>query len=208
MKRESDSFVFASEADALGRLGEAQAILIILPALEKMTHPVVRKQLAVAIGNLIGTPGEFYKLISAEERIEGLGASRLVSDSRRLLSRWSVEMARAHALDALQTIVASLYEEDTNAVLDALNASVSTVVEDALPEYVPWHKHIEDIWRRDPKLGCQLVFLNYIFTRKNKAAPEEILLALYALRCLYRRFLGNGRGVRNGTPREMELPEK
>jgi MFS family permease len=208
MKRESDSFVFASGADALGRLGEAQAILIILPALERMAHPIVRKQLAVAVGNVIGTPGEFYKLISAEERIEGLGASRLVSDSRRLLSRWSTEQAQGRALEALQVVVASLYEEDTASVLDALNRGVSTVVEEALPEHIPWYKHIEDIWRRDPKLGCQLVFLDYIFKRKDKAAPEEILLALYALRCLCRRLLANGRGSRNGGPRDATTPDQ
>jgi len=208
MKRESDSFVFASGADALGRLGEAQAILIILPALEKMAHPVVRKQLAVAVGNLIGAPGEFYKLISAEERIEGLGASRIVSDSRRLLSRWNRDRVRACVLNALQAIVAGLYEEDNRGVLDALNAAVSVVVEETLPEVTPWHKHIEDIWRRDPKLGSQLVFLDYIFKRKDKATSEEILLALYALQCLCRRLLPNGRRTRNGASRDARTPEQ
>ena len=208
MKRESDSFVFASGADALGRLGEAQAILIILPALEKMTHPIVRKQLAVAVGNLIGNPGEFYKLISAEERIEGLGASRLVSESRRTLSRWTMEQAQGRALEALQAVVASLYKEDTAAVLDALYRAVSTVVEEALPEHIAWHEHIEDIWRRDPKIGCQLVFLDYIFKRKDKATSEETLLALYALRCLCKRLLGNGPGTRNVGLRDMRTAGK
>ncbi len=193
MKRETDSFVFASGAEALGRLGEAQAILILLPALEKVTHPIVRKQLAVAVGNLVGQQGELYKLLSAEERIEGLGASRLVSDIRGALSRWKEQEARTKALEALKAVVAGCVEEDADAILDAVDQIASALIERRFPTQLPWHQNIPQIWDQDEKLGCQLVFLDYLLKNRKGVSSEEILLAIYALQCLCRQLLDDGR---------------
>ena len=202
MKRETDSFVFASGADALGRLGEAQAILIILPALEQVTHPIVRKQLAVSVGNLVGKQGEFYGFLSAEQRIEGLGASRLVSDIRRSLSRWNEYQSRAKALEALQSIVVVYAEREMNTILNALDRIVSAIIEKTFPGQTPWRENIQKIWDRAEKVGCQLLFLDHLLKRKKQASSEEIMLALYALWCFCRRLLPNGRETqRNGFPK-------
>jgi len=195
MKRETDSFVFASGAEALGRLGEAQAVLIILPALEKVTHPIVRKQLAVAVGNLIGQQGELYRLLSAEERIEGLGASRLVSDIRGALSRWRESEPRDKAQQALQALVEASAGQNANAILDAVDQVASAVIERRFPAEVPWHDNIQRIWDQDEKLGCQLVFLDYLLQHRERISSEEVLLAIYALRCLCRQLLPDGRKV-------------
>lgn len=203
LKGETDNFVFASGADALGRLGEAQAILIILPALAKMSHPIVRKQLAVAVGNLIGQPGEFYTVLSAEERIEGLGASRLVSDTRRALSRWHENDARDEALQALQATITAFAEHNPPEVLNAVHRMVSAIVEKAFPGQSPWRQRLQEIWKRDEKVGCQLVFLNDLLAQINKMSDEAALLALYALRCLCLRLLSNGAGARrNGSAKK------
>jgi MFS family permease len=193
MKRETDSFVFASGAEALGRLGEAQAVLIILPALEKVTHPIVRKQLAVAVGNLLGQQGELYRLLSAEERIEGLGASRLVSDIRGALSRWRESGPRNKAQKALQTLVEASADGDVNAILDAVDQAASAMIEKRFPTELPWHQNIQRIWDQDEKLGCQLVFLDYLLKHRERVSSEEVLLAIYALRCLCRQLLPEGR---------------
>jgi HEAT repeat protein/MFS family permease len=189
MKRETDSFVFASGAEALGRLGEAQAILITLPALERVAHPIVRKQLAVVVGNLVGEEGEFYSVLSAEERIEGLGASRLISDIRQRLSRRKRGEARVRALEALRAITAALAEAHVDAVLDATDRLVSEIIGLRFPTEVPWQRNIRGIWQRDEKVGCQLVFLDYVLKQREQAPAEEVLLALYALRCLCKRLL-------------------
>jgi len=201
MKRETDSFVFASGAEALGRLGEAQAILILLPTLEKITHPILHKQLAVVVGNLVGQQGELYKLMSAEERIEGLGASRLVSDIRGALSRWREREPQTKAMEALKAIVAACVDEDVDAILDAVNEIASAMIEKKFPTQLPWHQNIPQIWNHDEKLGCQLVFLDYLLKNRKRLSSEEILLALYALRCLCRRLLSNGRETQGNGPR-------
>jgi len=193
MKRETDSFVFASGAEALGRLGEAQAVLILLPALEKVTHPIVRKQLAVAVGNLLGQQGELYRILSAEERIEGLGASRLVSDIRGALSRWRESEPRDKAQKALQDLVEASADGDVNAILDAVNQAASAMIEKRFPTELPWHQNIQRIWDQDEKLGCQLVFLDYLLKHRERVSSEEVLLAIYALRCLCRQLLPDGR---------------
>jgi HEAT repeat protein len=193
MKRETDSFVFASGAEALGRLGEAQAVLIILPALEKVAHPIVRKQLAVAVGNLLGQQGELYGLLSAEERIEGLGASRLVSDIRGALSRLRESEPRNRAQKAVQDLIEASADGDVNAILDAVNRAASAMIEKRFPSELPWHENIEHIWDQDAKLGCQLVFLDYLLKHRERVSSEEVLLAIYALRCLCRQLLPDGR---------------
>ena len=202
MKRETDSFVFASGAEALGRLGEAQAMLILLPALEKVTHPIVRKQLAVAVGNLVGQQGETYKLLSDEERIEGLGASRLVSDVRGAVSRWRESEPRNKAQKALKALVEASAEGNVNAILDAVDQAASALIEKGFPTELPWRQNIQQIWDQDEKLGCQLVFLDYLLKHRGRVSSEEVLLALYALRCLCRRLLPNGRETRHNGLRE------
>jgi HEAT repeat protein len=193
MKRETDSFVFASGAEALGRLGEAQAMLILLPALEKVTHPIVRKQLAVAVGNLVGQQGETYKLLSDEERIEGLGASRLVSDVRAAVSRWRESEPRNTAQKALKALVEASADGNVNAVLDSVNQAASAIIEKRFPVELPWRQKIQQIWDQDEKLGCQLVFLDYLLKHRERISSEEVLLAIYALRCLCRQLFPNGR---------------
>jgi hypothetical protein len=97
----------ASVANALSRLGETAALPDILAALAGTQSRLVRQQLALAIGNLFGRPGEFYNLLTRERQVAGQEIARLqqqiVRDSsrfktdRELIQRVLREAEQAHA---------------------------------------------------------------------------------------------------------------
>jgi len=67
----------ASAANALSRLGEVSALPDILSALENTQSPMVRQEMALAMGNLFGRPGEFYDLLTRERQVAGQEIGRL-----------------------------------------------------------------------------------------------------------------------------------
>lgn len=80
----------ASVANALSRMGETSALPDMLSALQNTTSRLVREEMALAIGNLFGRPGEFYNLLTRERQVAGEELSRLleqvVGDSDRFES--------------------------------------------------------------------------------------------------------------------------
>jgi hypothetical protein len=69
--------VVASGADAAARLGRLEAAWEILPRMQETTNAVLRSQLAIALGNLLGRPGEFYQYVTA-------GGTRAASQTQKL----------------------------------------------------------------------------------------------------------------------------
>lgn len=57
----------ASAADAAARLGLFEAAKDMLPRLISGKTTSIRRQYAIALGNLFGTPGEFYRFVSGSE---------------------------------------------------------------------------------------------------------------------------------------------
>lgn len=57
--------VRAAAADALARRGETDAFGDIFAARERSVNPVLRRQMLVALADLPGPPGEFYRLLTA-----------------------------------------------------------------------------------------------------------------------------------------------
>ena len=75
--------VFASGAEAISKHGILEAAMDILPRMHETTNPVLRRQLAIAMGNLLGEPGEFYAYLTGETTQHGAGLGRLTRSARR-----------------------------------------------------------------------------------------------------------------------------
>ncbi|HQL88818.1 MAG TPA: MFS transporter [Lentisphaeria bacterium] len=70
--RHSDSAqVLASAGEALASLGEIKAVYDLVPRMLATKNPMLRRSLAVAIGDLLGRHGTYYALLTQEERDQG-----------------------------------------------------------------------------------------------------------------------------------------
>lgn len=74
-------------AEALSRIVEnSTAAFDVLPRIfsifRETQSDLLRQQLALAIGNLVGETGEFYGLLARERRLSGQGVSRLIGNLR------------------------------------------------------------------------------------------------------------------------------
>ncbi|HRU28840.1 MAG TPA: MFS transporter [Treponema sp.] len=67
----------AAAADAASRLGLFEATSELLPRLIAGKNSSIRRQYAIAIGNLFGSPGEFYPFVSGSEGASADRISRL-----------------------------------------------------------------------------------------------------------------------------------
>lgn len=53
-------------AEAVSRHGVLEAVWEIFPRMHQTQNPVLRRQLAIALGNLLGKPGEFYRYLTGD----------------------------------------------------------------------------------------------------------------------------------------------
>jgi hypothetical protein len=84
---ESTQRVIVAASDAVSRLGSFEAALEILPRMHAAGSPTQSRQLAVAMGNLLGQPGEFYPIVTGDSSARGMALERLQQDAQRVLSR-------------------------------------------------------------------------------------------------------------------------
>ncbi len=91
----------AASGEALARLGSIDAIYDILPRIKSSANPVLRHSLSVAVGDLLGEPGEFYRILNREQEAAGIEVERLLRDIRNLLEK-EKDPGGEPALDQLQ----------------------------------------------------------------------------------------------------------
>ena len=76
--RSRDAKVVSASSEALAHLGEMAAIYEIIPRMKGATNPVLKRSLAIAVGDLLGEPGEFYQVMVREQREPGSEIERLL----------------------------------------------------------------------------------------------------------------------------------
>ncbi len=97
--------VALAAAAALGRQGDVLAVYEIIPRMRASRSNAAEKAFAVAAGDLLGTPGGFYEMLTKEEQTHNSALSglvgRLTASSQRLdadrNSRFLAEMGQALA---------------------------------------------------------------------------------------------------------------
>lgn len=94
LKQDQPAGVFGRSALALAKLGVLDAIWEILPTMHKTDNVALRRQLANAVGNLLGTPAVFYHLLNDELRSPGDQAHKMVQQMRRRLQYLSRKLVK------------------------------------------------------------------------------------------------------------------
>jgi hypothetical protein len=155
-------------ADSLARLGDIESVLPLADRLEELESAVARKQVAHAIGRLLGVGDSLYGLLSREEFARDEAVARLLQEIQRHL--------KAQGGGALRTIMNTYTLGDYAAcVRAALQAGQETESATASNAATDLRRPVYDL-------------LVHIATRSdavgNAPSLESTLLALCALRGL------------------------
>ena len=107
LRTEKSELAISSYATALSALGEISAIWQILPVMRNTQSVVNRRQLAVALGNLLGEPKVFYTYLDEECKVFGQRLGKIASQCRRLIARSENESIASHRADLLALLDAA-----------------------------------------------------------------------------------------------------
>jgi HEAT repeat protein len=104
--------VFGRASMALAKLGVRDAVWEIVPRMHQTRNVALRRQLATAVGDLLGEPGRFYHLMNEELQSPGGEVFELVHQVRSRLRKRSQEMLSGpRAAHAQQLLVAAQHVE-------------------------------------------------------------------------------------------------
>ena len=185
--------VFVSSAEAMSKLGILEAGWEIVPRIHETANPVLRRQLAIAMGNLLGNPGEFYAYLMGETTHQGARLGRLMRGARQAIRSFrpvaanKVERAVLKDLDADLERIRNLMEgQEYGHAVDAIHEHVRSLVRLTIKQELEDEFAVEYAFARDAKLGLGFWFVQKIRSlMPNIKDPEllhaDALLALYFL---------------------------
>jgi HEAT repeat protein len=186
--------LMAAGAEAVSRLGILEAAWEITPRLHETDNPVLRRQLAIAMGNLLGNPGEFYAYLTRETLQPGARLGRLFRGARRTVLSFGRALPKGSRLrrraDGLREDLPRIrhlmeshaYPQAMEGLYILLRQLVEIVIDRGCPDDVA----LEYALARDAKLGVGFWFMQEARRHLEKAKKPEIahidaLLALYFL---------------------------
>ena len=186
--------VHASSAEAVSKHGIIEAAWEILPGMHSTTNPVLRGTLAIAMGNLLGRPGEFYQYLTSETTRQGSRLGRLFRRARAAVRTFrpalTPEMRKAHLLETIEDELArarGLMEGQSYlATIEALYGVTQQLARVAIGRDVPDEVAFDYVFTRDAKLGLGFWFVGEVKHLAVKTDDMELLhidalLALYFL---------------------------
>lgn len=192
LRETEDVKITAVCAEALARLGEFSAVYEIVPRLRSGNRPGLMRTLTVSLGDLLGEPGGFYRLMTHEARNPG-------SESEAMIDRLIAQLVRAerHARNPApwQELIERVRRYDVEVSAGRKAAAGGTLYEIGarlaafnfgLDFTVDPDSLVESLVMRDQRRGVGLWFLG-ILRDQSAHVPEapvedtELLLGLYFL---------------------------
>lgn len=83
LKESEDPKLVMVCSEALVRLGEFSAVYEILPRMKTAQNRLLNRALAVDVGDLLGQPGSFYRILAREQRAKGAESERMANELAR-----------------------------------------------------------------------------------------------------------------------------
>lgn len=191
LQESRDAKLVSASGEALARLGEMAAVYEIFPRMKATRNPVLKRSLAVAAGDLLGSPGEFYRILIKEQRSSGSGVDQLLAEIRKSIDE-AQERIPPDQVAMLRSRVDGLHEAYLSRrtvlaveILFELSLRMAAVCygirygvdAPALVETIIWH---------DPKFGVGVWYLELLREaneRQTDASVDiaDVLLGLYVV---------------------------
>ena len=189
--KEQPPFVGAALADSISHFKDLSIVPVVLPRFKETLAQGIRVQYLVALANMLGGVGEFYRLVATEYRQPGSGVSKLSKSIQRAVKKQHHTAFPLETLldsfdnDEFGTVVRVLFEFSYQLYYPNLNLEKltskkvwdwnNTDFEKALGNSKPLITHTGPT---DYSLWV-LTVLNIRSNEKDRCTKEEALLAMY-----------------------------
>ncbi|HUI72192.1 MAG TPA: HEAT repeat domain-containing protein, partial [Spirochaetia bacterium] len=163
--------VIAAASEALSRLGAFEAALDILPRMHASESPILARQLAIALGNLLGAPGQaqggFYPIVTGDRATRSMALERLDAEAQKnqqtLFAHcrpgFSGRVARRQALaKASRGLHEAVAREDHVAIVDSVSNAVLCLCQLLGDRDFAEDEALGFAFMRGPRLGLGLWF--------------------------------------------------
>jgi MFS family permease len=172
--------VIVAAADAMSRLGSFEAALEILPRMHTAEGLVLQRQFAVAMGNLLGTPGEFYPIVTGSVESRSMAMERLQAEAQRMLLTFAASAgARGPARDAILGAGRRLREavnaSDHASLIRELHATLLTLCRLLSGRDATEEEALGFAFMHNAKLGLGLWFASEVRSRLESLQGSELL---------------------------------
>lgn len=183
----------ATGALAISKLGVLEAAWDIIPKMHKSPNPVLAKQMAISIGNLLGKPGEFYKYITGKEKNRIIHIKNLFVDVAKSYEKLVAQCCKNKISSAnkkklnlrLKKVEELLGESRYKESFALLKMSATTIVRTIL-DFNKSHKestYLESLFPLNQRVGIWWWFLTQAEESLENSTPDiirmDILLGLY-----------------------------
>ncbi len=180
-----DEKVISASSEALARLGEMDAIFKILPRMRETRNAVLKRSMGCAVGDLLGTPGEFYRVLHGEQQAYGEVIGKLMAHLKEQVG----ESSREKLTQSGQNIIGRVEQVESAFLLRDYGACVNQALDlaialSALKYGIQYGGDAEVfvevlIWR-DQRFGVGTWYLDLL---RQGGSPDQLeaMLALYFL---------------------------
>ena len=186
-----DAKVISASSDALAHMGELAAIYEIIPHMKAARNPVLKRSLAVAVGNLLGRPDGFYMILHREQKergSQGLELTKAIERQLRELGNETTFTVECEQLAKKAREIAACYEAEQwrDAMGHLFNLSIGIAAVRYGVEFGEDSKaFMEDLVWHDERFGTGVWFIDLMLRRDEVAAAPldsvDVLLGLYFL---------------------------
>jgi hypothetical protein len=201
--KECSQRVIVAAGEAVSRLGAFEAALDILPRMHATASPIVQRQFAIAMGNLLGKPGEFYSIVTRDRTGRDMALERLQQEAQRNLqlivrsarSRGGTRSAREALVGAGRRMHDAVSSGDNAALMEDLYTTLLHVCQLLAGRAFTEDEAMGFAFMHNPKLGLGLWFASEVKSwlgslRETELLEIDALLGMYFLSS-YREISGD-----------------
>jgi HEAT repeat protein len=175
--------VIVAAGQAMSRLGAFEAALDILPRMHATDHPVLLRQYAIAMGNLLGRPGEFYAIVTADSAARSTAMEKLRQDAQKnlqalLRASFTPQGARElrdSLLGAARRLRAAAATEDNALLLRHLHETLISLCRFLAGRAFTEDEALAYAFLRNPALGLGVWFATEVVRRVSELKGSDLL---------------------------------